>query len=387
MKPCPCLFTIALLLLALTPGISASAQRGNPAVQEAEDGAVVCPPGVYLTQPDDCLPLGPSAYLTKMGKMGIYFPLQPLPAYKPDWQLGLVPYVYFKVDSEGAPLYPSLEAAMEGRETSHSLEPGFVYVSYRDRMETKKGAFYLLGSGEWMPGRGSRISPHTFQGLLFSSTPRSAFGWVLTQTESRRTPGYDGEITGRALNRFTIVQVYSTQSIGNLEWELIGPDEWVEARFVARLDPARTPPQGIVTGRWIEINLYEQTLAVYEDNQLIFATLLSSGVEPFWTRPGLFQIYKKKAIETMSGSFEPDRSDYYYLEDVPWTMYYDQARALHGVYWHTYFGYPQSHGCVNLSIGDARWLYDWAHEGDWVYVHDPSGRTPTDPALYGAGAP
>ena len=79
--------------------------------------------------------------------------------------------------------------------------------------------------------------------------------------------------------------------------------------------------------------------------------------------------------------------DFYYLEDVPWTMYYDEARALHGAYWHNFFGYPQSHGCVNLSDGDAHWLYNWASVGDFVYVFDPSGKTPTDSSLFGTGAP
>ncbi len=90
----------------------------------------------------------------------------------------------------------------------------------------------------------------------------------------------------------------------------------------------------------------------------------------------------------MSGAFEADRSDYYYLEDVPFTLYYDGARALHGAYWRYNLGYPQSHGCVNLAIIDAHYLFDWAKDGDWVYVHDPSGVTPTDPKLYqGGGAP
>jgi lipoprotein-anchoring transpeptidase ErfK/SrfK len=92
----------------------------------------------------------------------------------------------------------------------------------------------------------------------------------------------------------------------------------------------------------------------------------------------------------MSGDFSGGTGGYYYLADVPWTMYYDQARAIHGAYWRPkpFFGYQGSHGCVNLSVGDARWMYDWAVLGDWVYVHDPSGRTPTDEEFtYGAGAP
>ena len=87
----------------------------------------------------------------------------------------------------------------------------------------------------------------------------------------------------------------------------------------------------------------------------------------------------------MTGAFEADRSDYYYLDKVPWTMYFDGARALHAAYWRTMFGFPQSHGCVNLSPGDAHFLFDWANEGDWVYVWDPSGQTPTDPSKYGEG--
>ena len=87
----------------------------------------------------------------------------------------------------------------------------------------------------------------------------------------------------------------------------------------------------------------------------------------------------------MMGAFEADRSDFYYLEDVPYTMYYDQLRALHGAYWRTAFGFPQSHGCINLAPADARWLFEWAVEGDWVYVWDPSGETPTDPNYYGEG--
>jgi lipoprotein-anchoring transpeptidase ErfK/SrfK len=50
-------------------------------------------------------------------------------------------------------------------------------------------------------------------------------------------------------------------------------------------------------------------------------------------------------------------------------------------------GYKQSHGCVNMAIIDARWVFDWAELGDWVYVWDPSGETPTDPDLFISAGP
>jgi lipoprotein-anchoring transpeptidase ErfK/SrfK len=234
-------------------------------------------------------------------------------------------------------------------------------------------------------GTGCCIYAGRFQGLAFSRPPASNFGWIIEETWSRVEPSFTAETSTHHYYRENVVAVYDTLQADGTEWAMIGPNEWVEKRFIKQVLVDSTPPEGANTDRWIEVNLEEQTMAVYDHNQLVFATLVATGMDPFYTRPGLFQIQQKKELETMSGAFEADRSDFYYLEDVPWTMYYDQNRALHGAYWRTMFGYPQSHGCINLSPGDAHWLYDWANVGDWVYVWDPSGKTPTDPSYYGPG--
>ena len=358
--------------------------EGYTPPDESASGAVVCTPGLYRTAPDDCLPLGPSAHLTELANLGIPYPIRPLLAIAPDPSLLQVPFYYFKVDVTGAPLYSSLDSAIAKTGASSYLDPGFTYIAYVDRVDTGRGVFYLTSSGGWMPGKGSRISSTDFQGLEFRSTPRNAFGWVLAEAQAKNTPGVNAPNSGKWYYRFDIVQIYNTREADGLKWHLIGPDEWIEARLIGVVFPSTTPPEGVNNGRWIDVNLEQQTLAVYDNARLVFATLVSAGVEPLWTQPGLFPIYSRKEAEDMSGGTLAD-GDRYYLERVPWTQYFDQARALHGTYWHTYFGYPQSRGCVNLSIGDARWVFDWAREGDWVYVHDPSGRTPTDPSLYSAG--
>ncbi len=102
-------------------------------------------------------------------------------------------------------------------------------------------------------------------------------------------------------------------------------------------------------------------------------------------QPALYQIEAGFDFVTYIDQAELNGKRFYYLEDVPWTMYFDKARALHGTFWHNRFGWPQSRGCVNLSPGDANWLFQWAKAGDWVYVWDPTGQTPTDPSFYGAG--
>jgi len=386
MKRLPLLILVSVLALSTFPSSPAIAQDRPAPGAETDSGSVVCAPVAYFSQPDNCLALGPAAALSNAAMLGIGDPSQGIPGYAPDPALDYVPFNYFKVQASGTELYPTLESAMSRSGAVRQVPPGFVYFSYTDRVETDKGVYYTLDGGLWMPGDGSRVSTPVFQGLILSATPRNAFGWVLQEANSYQYPNYlSSNSVVHSLSRYNFVQIYSAENVEGSEWYLIGPNEWVEGRLVAGVFPTTRPPDGVTNGRWIDINLGEQTMAVYDHNQMVYATLISSGLEPFWTRPGLFQIYKKLDADYMTGAFEADKSDYYYLQDVPWIMYFDKARALHGSYWHTLFGYPHSHGCVNLSIGDAHWLFDWANEGDWVWVHDPTGLTPTDPAKYGEG--
>jgi lipoprotein-anchoring transpeptidase ErfK/SrfK len=63
-------------------------------------------------------------------------------------------------------------------------------------------------------------------------------------------------------------------------------------------------------------------------------------------------------------------ADYYYLPDVPHVMYfYTGGYAIHGTYWHSNFGYPMSHGCVNLSESAAAWVYNWSPVGTPIWIH------------------
>ncbi len=369
-----------IALLSIFFCFSATRVSYAQTIPEPETGGVVCEPGIYLAEPADCLAIGPSAYLTDLAKLGMAIPPRPLPASKPDLSLTDLPYSYFHLDDAYVPIYSSPGETGNG---VNQYPPGFVYVSYTDRVD-QGGVYYLTQSGGWIPGKGARVGEISkFQGLEFKSTPRNSFGWAFEQIPVLSAPGYNTPQTGKQIMPFEVVNVYMTQTVDNEDWYLIAPDQWVEGRKVARVVLNTTPPEGVTSNRWIDVDLAEQTLAVYENGKLIFATVIASGLEPFWTRPGAFQIFQKKATETMRNN---DPSDFYYLDNVPWTMYFDGARALHGAYWRTRFGYPQSHGCVNLSVGDAHWLFNWAVEGDWVYVHDPSGQTPTDPALYTGGA-
>lgn len=386
---------ICLLFLGIGPrNASAGSDQAAP-----QAGAVLCPPGMALDVPTDCLPLGAAAYLAEMAEIGLTFPPRPLPAAKPDAALALVNFYYARLkDDVDTPVYGTLEEAIAGINPSYFIAHGPLrFISYMDSYTpdgNDKPRYFQLRSGGWVTADSvsSRVGAVPgFQGLTFRQTPSNAFGWIVPlnpTAETQRTPGFQSVVlTGNTYVEYQVVQVYDVQTVGETDWVMIGPDEWLEARLVGVVTPVTKPPEGVTANRWIEVNLAEQTLAVYEGGQMVFATMIATGLDPFWTRPGLFQIREKLAETVMRGTFEADQSDFYYLEDVPWTMYFDDARALHAAYWRARFGFEQSHGCVNLSPGDAHWLFDWAQVGDQVYVWDPSGKTPTDPSLYTSGAP
>ena len=377
----------AALLFFFPRGVAAgrlAAATPTPAPVAHAGDVVLCPPGVYPAgYAVDCVPWGASAYLGRMASVGYLYPPDPLPArpLPPSWNAlpGQWHYAWVRKDG-GRALYPGLEAAAQGDRPRH-FRPGFVYVSYTSVTSYKYRTYYLVDPrGWWMRGRDLQaVTPSSFHGLLFSATPERPFGWMVRTMVTRTVPGYGSRYhTHHVLQRYEVVQVYAQRQANGITWYMVAPDEWIPQTAVGLVFPRAAPPPGLQADRWIEVNLFEQTLAVYDEGKLRFATLVSTGEPPFWTPPGLFQIYKKLETTQMRGAFAADKSDYYQLEDVPWTMYYDKTRALHGAYWHDMFGYKTSHGCVNLSIADAHWLYTWARLGDWVYVWDPSGQTPAE---------
>lgn len=377
-------FLLPLFLQNTTP---VNAQETKPVVSEPYGGTPLCLPGAFLEDPQDCIPAGPSQYLTELARQGLSYPPRPLPAASPDPQLNEVSTHFAKINAESSEqvaVYSSVQDANAGTNPIRYIPSGVTrYVSFQQQMDVDGKHFVQLNSGEWM--RASPAALNFFQGLVFKNNPQTSFGWIVEPTHPRSGPGYDNPEITRELQRETVVQIYQVLEKDKTDWYMIGLNEWVERRYIRQVKLTTTPPEGVDNNRWVEVNLFEQTLVVYENGRMLFATLVATGAEPYYTQPGLFKIYQKKPSETMTGAFAADKSDYYLLEDVPWTMYFDKARALHGAYWRAMYGYPQSHGCVNLSIGDSRWLYDWAKEGDWVYVWDPSGETPTDPAFYNDG--
>jgi len=101
------------------------------------------------------------------------------------------------------------------------------------------------------------------------------------------------------------------------------------------------------------LNLEQQNMMVYEECRLIFATLISSGRISSWTASGLYTAGRKIEYHILTNA-SPSSPEYYYLEDVPWVLYYVGSWAMHGVYCYDGFGLTRSRGCINLSPINAR---------------------------------
>jgi hypothetical protein len=124
-------------------------------------------------------------------------------------------------------------------------------------------------------------------------------------------------------------------------------------------NPGVSEPLG---DKWIDINLSQQMLYAFEGETLVASFLVSTGLPNTPTVTGTYHVWVKLLYDDMAGPG-------YYLPDVPYVMYFYRGYGIHGTYWHSNFGYPMSHGCVNMETGQAGWLFNWAFVGIPVHIH------------------
>jgi hypothetical protein len=357
-------FVISSVVLGV---LSVSPFQAEAAVLQSYSSEALCSIRLSLRYPDRCPPIGPGGKAIELARLGLY-PEQALPTVPIDAHLSYLPFGYLRANDGSLLIYSTANAARRELNASAKISPGFVFLSYIQSEYSKESVNAYQSQQGFVSGNSvSRIKPSSFKGLAFSRTPDRPIGWITSGGSCpQRTPGGEVDYRDHCFMRYEVVQIYLEQEVDGETWYMIGVDEWLQAKFVAKVDPDTRRPEGVESNRWISVNLDEQTITAYEDGQLVYATLVSTGRYGTWTQPGTFQVWAKLERDNMTGGVD---DGFYYLEDVPWVLYFDQARALHGTYWHT----------------DAHWFFEFAQEGTWVHVWDPSGETPTDPELYGVG--
>ncbi|HMM42376.1 MAG TPA: L,D-transpeptidase [Thermomicrobiales bacterium] len=150
------------------------------------------------------------------------------------------------------------------------------------------------------------------------------------------------------------------------------PRLWTIPAPPAPEPPVVTVPSGAPTwnAQWIEVDLSAQYMQAWEYATVVMGTWVSTGTADYPTPTGYFSVFSKLRYDDMTNGLAAPPGEYYYVEDVPWVMYFASGGyAIHGAYWHNMFGTPYSHGCVSTPLWAAEWFYNWAPWGITVWVH------------------
>ncbi len=285
-----------------------------------------------------------------------------------------LPYQYSRVITKRAPRYYRMPTVQEEKQARRAME----------KKGTTPEAVSSLMEGDYFLALAEKETRKA-DGVVFYRTIRGRFVRE-SDVELRNPDVVRGEEIGRDGWRLPLAIVYGEDrellNVKGSEPRVIGTAK-KHSRFVVeeeltkdgiayvsgtpgavRRDEVRVVrqtkrPSGVpANGKWIHVDLSEQSLVAYEGDKPVYATLISSGKEGYEPPTGLFEVQQKYISTTMNTTDPID--GFYEVEEVPWTLYYDGGYALHGAYWHTDFGKVRSHGCTNIAPVDARWLYYWS---------------------------
>jgi lipoprotein-anchoring transpeptidase ErfK/SrfK len=221
--------------------------------------------------------------------------------------------------------------------------------------QARRHILAFKGSGDGTPGWLERLDgtfvargnvklvvASDYQGVM---NPPAALAFVLRRVRAHTGDPASPEIV---LERYTVLQVIS---VGRT----VETDRGEVPRSAVRLVRTRGRPSQIgAETRWVHVDTTEQVLTAYEGDRLVFATLVSTGGSGWPTPLGRFRVWLKLRHGRMH-----HRNDYL-VEEVPDALFFGGGTALHAAFWHDRFGTAVTHGCVNLSPADARWLFQWA---------------------------
>ena len=336
------------LLLAISIRLPSALADGAPALLAYDPSVCAADSGSTASGVERAVAAAESADCLAMMKA---FPQPALERIRQD-SYTLEAYSFWRVGPEAVPLY----SAPGGNAVGH-MPAGFNFIQ---AINSGVDGWIQRAGGEWIraadakPAQASR-----FTGMLLPDGWAQPFAIILDRTgiyASLRPGAAASAESGFVTRRYRLVNIFARaeDEAGNV-WYLVGPRQWIRQELVAKFAPAERPSG--VSGRWAAVDLFEQTLIAYEDDKPVFATVISSGMAGWETDEGVFDIWARLVSDSMSG--EAGGPDAYALQSVPWVLYFNRGQSLHGAYWHDSFGYRRSKGCVNMSVSDARWLYDW----------------------------
>ena len=316
-----------------------------------------------------------------------------------------LPFLYvMSLVKEGdkLPMWANLDDLKKGAEPERFIERGdtvavdktykhdgaVYWISVEGKVLAQKGMFVMGGGSEW-------------HGIDLTDGLAQPFGWITVDKanayaalpDAKALAGKTKPVADAQVPRRARVNILGEELVGKRRWLKVtvaapppvsgenliiakdapkranpdggAPDAaalpttelWIVAdavNEVRKLDRPKTIPEGVT--KWIDVDLGEQTLVLYENDKPIWATLVSSG-RAIPTPMGTYPVWAKAAAITMKNQPYEDKG--YFVNKVPWSTFFQWHNAIHGAYWHDKFGVVKSHGCVNVAPLDARHVFEW----------------------------
>ncbi len=267
--------------------------------------------------------------------------------------------LYVAVGKNGALGYRRREEVDLGSPAAE-LQPGFM-LGIAQTVDSSDGSELLTTHGYWISSRDVQVvRPSTFHGSAVDG--ELEIGWVF----DKRAPVYSAPDKKAQpptfVERLTQVTINGQQQKPSGLW-LKTEQGWLKAADVRVPELQPAPSETSADERWIDVDTKTQTLVAYAGRRPVFATLVSTGRGKTGTEQatptGLHRLWVKLRRSDMDNLDDAESQSPYAVEAVPYVMFFDRGYGIHGTYWHDRFGTPKSHGCVNVSLDDARWLFEF----------------------------
>ena len=130
-----------------------------------------------------------------------------------------------------------------------------------------------------------------------------------------------------------------------------------------------SPEEGNAAGKYVLVSLGEQHLYAYENGQLIYSFVASTGMGNS-TRVGSFTVLDKipSAYGANWNIWMPNWLGIYWSGSLENGIHALPILPGGGRLWSGYLGTPISYGCVVLGVEEALQLYEWADVGTPVDI-------------------
>jgi hypothetical protein len=119
----------------------------------------------------------------------------------------------------------------------------------------------------------------------------------------------------------------------------------------------------------IEVDISEQRLYAFSRGILENSFLISSGLGSA-TPLGDHSVLAKVPLVHYAWNYGENDARNYDLGWIPYNLRIYPHIYIHYAPWHNNFGHQMSHGCINVSLANIQWVYDWAQEGISVEVRE-----------------